>query len=82
MVINSSKINLIIEGQGYQNTAIAWNDTANSTGGTANSFTIAIYAPNFIAYNISFQVYTYFILFYFHNMTNHIIFTFFFLIIN
>ncbi|WMV52398.1 hypothetical protein MTR67_045783 [Solanum verrucosum] len=55
VVINSSKTNLIIQGQGYQNTAIAWNDTANSTGGTANSFTVAIYAPNFIAYNISFQ---------------------------
>ncbi|KAM3288209.1 putative pectinesterase 14 [Capsicum chacoense] len=55
VVINSSKTNIIIQGQGYQNTAIAWNDTANSTGGTANSFTVAIYASNFIAYNISFQ---------------------------
>ncbi|XP_059296294.1 probable pectinesterase 15 isoform X1 [Lycium ferocissimum] len=55
VVINSSKTNLIIEGQGYLSTAIAWNDTANSTGGTVNSFTVAIYASNFIAYNISFQ---------------------------
>ncbi|XP_016514648.2 putative pectinesterase 14 [Nicotiana tabacum] len=55
VVINTNKTNLIIQGQGYLNTAIAWNDTANSTGGTANSFTVAIYAPNFIAYNISFQ---------------------------
>ncbi|CAN4118883.1 unnamed protein product [Withania somnifera] len=55
VVIDSSKTNLIIQGQGYLNTAIAWNDTANSTGGTANSFTVAVYASNFIAYNISFQ---------------------------
>ncbi|MCD7448364.1 putative pectinesterase 15 [Datura stramonium] len=55
VVINSNKTNIIIQGQGYQNTAIAWNDTANSTGGTANSFTVAIYASHFIAYNISFQ---------------------------
>ncbi|KAK4348454.1 hypothetical protein RND71_031209 [Anisodus tanguticus] len=31
------------------------NDTANSTDGTNNSFTVAIHAPNFITYNISFQ---------------------------
>ncbi|XP_070007097.1 probable pectinesterase 15 isoform X2 [Nicotiana sylvestris] len=55
MVINPNKTNLIIQGQGYLNTIISWNDTANSTGGTANSFTVAIYASNFIAYNISFQ---------------------------
>ncbi|KAK4345753.1 hypothetical protein RND71_035929 [Anisodus tanguticus] len=55
VVINSNKTNLIIQGQGYLNTAIAWDDTANSTGGTANSFTVAIYVSNFIAYNISFQ---------------------------
>ncbi|XP_075086337.1 putative pectinesterase 15 isoform X2 [Nicotiana tabacum] len=55
VVINPNKTNLIIEGQGYLNTIISWNDTANSTGGTANSFTVAIYASNFIAYNISFQ---------------------------
>ncbi|KAL3825837.1 hypothetical protein ACJIZ3_021866 [Penstemon smallii] len=55
VVINSNKTNLIIQGQGYLNTAIAWNDTANSTGGTAYSSTVSIYAPNFVAYNISFQ---------------------------
>ncbi|XP_059290499.1 probable pectinesterase 15 isoform X1 [Lycium ferocissimum] len=55
LVINPNKTNLIIQGQGYLKTIISWNDTANSTGGTANSFTLAIHAPNFIAYNISFQ---------------------------
>ncbi|CAK9157697.1 unnamed protein product [Ilex paraguariensis] len=55
VVVNINKTNLIIQGQGYPNTAIAWNDTANSTGGTAYSSTVAVFAPNFIAYDISFQ---------------------------
>lgn len=56
VVVNSSKTNLIIQGQGYINTAIAWNDTANSTGGTIYSSTFAVSASNFVAYNISFLV--------------------------
>lgn len=56
IVVSSNKTNLIIQGQGYLNTAISWNDTANSTGGTAYSSTIAIFSADFIAYNISFQV--------------------------
>ncbi|PIA54926.1 hypothetical protein AQUCO_00901081v1 [Aquilegia coerulea] len=55
VVVQANKTNLIFEGQGYLNTYIAWNDTANSTGGTVYSFSVAIFAPNFIAYNISFQ---------------------------
>ncbi|XP_056684541.1 probable pectinesterase 15 isoform X2 [Spinacia oleracea] len=55
VMINANKTNLIFQGQGYQNTAIAWNDTSNSTGGTANSASVTIFAPGFIAYNISFQ---------------------------
>lgn len=55
-MVNASKTNLIIEGKGYLNTAIAWNDTAHSTGGTFFSYSVAIFAPNFTAYNISFQV--------------------------
>ncbi|XP_022846240.1 probable pectinesterase 15 [Olea europaea var. sylvestris] len=55
IVVSSNKTNLIIQGQGYLNTAISWNDTANSTGGTAYSSTIAIFSADFIAYNISFQ---------------------------
>ncbi|KAI3447532.1 hypothetical protein Pfo_004197 [Paulownia fortunei] len=54
VVVSSNKTNLIVQGQGYLNTAVAWNDTANSTGGTSHSSTFAIFAPNFIAYNISF----------------------------
>ncbi|GAB2235813.1 hypothetical protein Droror1_Dr00026254 [Drosera rotundifolia] len=55
VVINAKKSNLIIQGHGFKNTTISWNDTANSTGATSNSSTVAIFGPNFIAYNISFQ---------------------------
>ncbi|KAF3793435.1 putative pectinesterase 15 [Nymphaea thermarum] len=47
--------NLTFQGQGYHTTIISWNDTANSTGGTIYSASVAIFANNFIAYNISFQ---------------------------
>ncbi|KAL4605660.1 hypothetical protein ACB092_09G046700 [Castanea dentata] len=55
VVVNTNKTNLIFQGQGYLNTAIAWNDTANSTGGTSYSSSVAIFAANFTAYNISFE---------------------------
>ncbi|GAA0179965.1 hydrolase [Lithospermum erythrorhizon] len=55
VTVSANKTNLILKGQGYLNTSIAWNDTANSTGGTVYSATMSIFAPNFIAYNISFQ---------------------------
>ncbi|KAK9289353.1 hypothetical protein L1049_007508 [Liquidambar formosana] len=55
VVVSADKTNLIFQGQGYHNTAITWNDTANSTGGTVYSSSVAIFAPNFTAYNISFQ---------------------------
>ncbi|KAL0555425.1 hypothetical protein IC582_009370 [Cucumis melo] len=55
VVIEANKTNLIIEGQSYLDTAIEWNDTANSTGGTTYSSSVTIFASNFIAYNISFK---------------------------
>ncbi|XP_042489969.1 probable pectinesterase 15 [Macadamia integrifolia] len=55
VVVDSNKINLIFQGRGYVNTHIEWNDTADSTGGTIYSPSVAILAPNFVAYNISFQ---------------------------
>ncbi|PON56164.1 Pectinesterase, Tyr active site [Parasponia andersonii] len=55
VVVSVNKTNLIFQGQGYLNTVIAWNDTANSTGGTVYSSSVSIFAPNFTAYNISFQ---------------------------
>ena len=54
--MGASKTNLIFQGQGYLNTAISWNDTANSTGGTSSSYSVAIFASNFTAFNISFRV--------------------------
>ncbi|EEF42839.1 Pectinesterase PPE8B precursor, putative [Ricinus communis] len=55
VVVHTSKTNIILQGQSYMNTAIEWNDTANSTGGTVYSASVAIFAPNFTAYNISFK---------------------------
>lgn len=55
MTVNARKTNLIFQGQGYLNTAIAWNDSANSSGGTARSSSVSISASNFTAYNISFM---------------------------
>lgn len=56
--MHANKTNLVLLGQGYLNTAIAWNDTANSTGGTVYSASVAIFASSFTAYNISFKVRT------------------------
>lgn len=56
VVVHANKTNLILQGRGYRNTIIAWNDTANSTGGTSYSSSVAIFAPNFTAYNMSFKV--------------------------
>ena len=53
---SANETSLIIQGQGYLDTAVAWNDTANSTGGTFLSALVAISASNFRAYDISFQV--------------------------
>ncbi|XVE61615.1 hypothetical protein DITRI_Ditri06bG0054500 [Diplodiscus trichospermus] len=55
IVVHANKSNLIIQGEGVHNTAIEWNDTANSTGGTVYSASVTIFAPNFTAYNISFK---------------------------
>ncbi|CAI0407571.1 unnamed protein product [Linum tenue] len=55
VVIYANKTNLVFEGQNYLNTAVEWNDTADSTGGTIYSASVTILAPNFTAYNISFK---------------------------
>ncbi|XP_047176466.1 probable pectinesterase 15 isoform X2 [Vigna umbellata] len=55
VAVQANKTNLIIQGQGYLNTIIEWNDTANSTGGTSYSYSFAIFASKFTAYNISFK---------------------------
>ncbi|RWW82467.1 hypothetical protein BHE74_00009081 [Ensete ventricosum] len=51
----ANKTNITMQGQGFLNTSIAWNDTANSTGGTIYSASVSVFSFNFIAYNISFQ---------------------------
>ncbi|KAM7505019.1 hypothetical protein LguiB_003923 [Lonicera macranthoides] len=50
-----NKPNITFQGQGYTSTAIVWNDTANSSHGTFYSASVQVFAPNFIAKNISFM---------------------------
>ncbi|KAK9733393.1 hypothetical protein RND81_04G065200 [Saponaria officinalis] len=73
VTIDANKTNVILQGQGYQTTTIAWNDTSNSTGGTAYSASVTIFSPGFIAYNISFQVINSSLPFYFENCRKFII---------
>ncbi|CAA7403315.1 unnamed protein product [Spirodela intermedia] len=55
VVVSASKVNVTLQGQGYLNTSVEWNDTANSSGGTAYSATVAVFSANFAAYNLSFR---------------------------
>lgn len=55
-MVQATKTNLIIQGQGYLSTAIEWNDTASFSGGTFYSSTFTIFASKFTAYNINFKV--------------------------
>ncbi|KAJ3693517.1 hypothetical protein LUZ60_008997 [Juncus effusus] len=54
VMIPSSKSNITFQGQGFDTTAISWNDTANSSHGTFYSASVTVFAHNFIAKNISF----------------------------
>ncbi|PON41032.1 Pectinesterase, Tyr active site [Trema orientale] len=55
VMIPRTKPNITIQGQGYTTTAIAWNSTANSSGGTFYSGSVQVFSDNFIAKNISFM---------------------------
>ncbi|XP_004494095.1 putative pectinesterase 14 [Cicer arietinum] len=55
VVVLANKTNLVLQGEGYLNTIIEWNDTANSTGGTSYSYSFGVFASKFTAYNISFK---------------------------
>jgi pectin methylesterase-like acyl-CoA thioesterase len=55
VVVWSNKTGVTLQGRGNLNTTIVWNDTANSTGGTFYSATVAVLAANFVAYNVSVQ---------------------------
>nr|CAD1834539.1 unnamed protein product [Ananas comosus var. bracteatus] len=54
VMILKTKPNITFQGQGMDLTAIAWNDTANSSHGTFYSASVTVYAANFVAKNISF----------------------------
>ncbi|KAF9604653.1 hypothetical protein IFM89_008984 [Coptis chinensis] len=54
VIVDRTKSDVIFQGQGYQTTIIAWNDTALSAKGTSNH-TVGIFASNFTAYEISFK---------------------------
>lgn len=56
VTIPKIKPNITFQGQGMQTTAISWNATANSSGGTFNSASVSVFSDNFIAKNISFMV--------------------------
>ncbi|XP_062104819.1 probable pectinesterase 8 [Humulus lupulus] len=55
VMIPKTKPNITLQGQGYLTTAIAWNNTANSSGGTFYSGSVQVFSDNFIAKNISFM---------------------------
>ncbi|XP_056168463.1 probable pectinesterase 8 [Syzygium oleosum] len=55
VTIPRTKPNITFQGQGYLSTAIAWNDTANSSHGTFYSGSVQVFSNNFIARNISFM---------------------------
>lgn len=54
VTIPITKTCIQMQGEGFDITNIAWNDTARSAPGTRQSATVAIEASNFIAKNISF----------------------------
>ncbi|KAM1010541.1 hypothetical protein ACFX2I_045921 [Malus domestica] len=55
VTVPKTKPNITFQGQGYETTAISWNDTANSAHGTFYSGSVQVFADNFVAKNISFM---------------------------
>jgi pectinesterase len=56
VVVWSNKTGVTLQGRGNLETAVAWNATANSSGGsTSASATFAVLAAGFVAYNLSVQ---------------------------
>ncbi|KAK9058397.1 hypothetical protein SSX86_023239 [Deinandra increscens subsp. villosa] len=53
--VEKTKSNLIIQGQGYGNTFIVWGDTAKTSNGTVYSYSVGVFAKNFIAHDVSFK---------------------------
>lgn len=56
VVVWSNKTGVTVQGRGNLATAVAWNDTANSTpAGTSGSATLAVLADGFAGHNVSVQ---------------------------
>lgn len=55
-MVPATKPNITFQGQGFDLTAIMWNDTANSSHGTFYSASVSVFAAGFVAKNISFIV--------------------------
>jgi pectin methylesterase-like acyl-CoA thioesterase len=55
VVIPKTKPNITLQGQGFDITAIAWNDTAYSANGTFYCATVQVFGSQFVAKNISFM---------------------------
>ncbi|CAA7042098.1 unnamed protein product [Microthlaspi erraticum] len=55
VLVHENKTNVVMQGMGYKNTLIEWNNTAASSNGTFSSFSVSILGENFRAYNISFK---------------------------
>ena len=55
VVVRSAKTGVTVQGRGNLATTVAWNGTANSSGGTFASATFAVLADGFVAYNLSVQ---------------------------
>jgi pectin methylesterase-like acyl-CoA thioesterase len=58
VTVPATKPNITFQGQGFDLTAIMWNDTANSSHGTFYSASVSVFATGFVAKNISFMVTT------------------------
>jgi len=50
VVVRSAKTGVTVQGRGNLATTVAWNGTANSSGGTFASATFAVLADGFVAY--------------------------------
>ncbi|XP_048551491.1 probable pectinesterase 8 isoform X2 [Triticum urartu] len=55
VTVPATKANITFQGQGFDLTAIMWNDTANSSHGTFYSASVSVFATGFVAKNISFM---------------------------
>ncbi|KAF8101798.1 hypothetical protein N665_0201s0114 [Sinapis alba] len=55
VLVPSNKMNIVMQGMGYLSTSIEWNNTAASSNGTFDSFSVGIFGDSFKAFNISFK---------------------------